>query len=103
MNVMYLAVGFLVLAALLAALLNGKGGKKGKRRHRRDKPERGEGAKGIPEEMKPYIKRLGEAKTRDEKLMAIMDLRGKFGKDYPELAEIWAKRGERILEREKDE
>lgn len=104
MNIILLALGFVVLLVVVGAVLNRKPGKKrGKRRHRRCGADRGGNAKSIPQEMKPYIKRLNEAKTRDERLSAIMDLQGRFGKEYPELAKMWMKRGERIVEREKGE
>lgn len=94
MNVIYLALAFLALLGILALIFNRKPARK-RRTRTVAKPEFDSAA--AMEEMKPYLKRLQEAKTSDEKLMALMDLQGNFGKKYPELVEIWSRRGRETL------
>lgn len=94
MNVIYLALGFLALLGILGLLFNRKPVKK-RRPRAVEKPAFDSAA--AMEEMRPYLKRLQEAKTSDDMLMALMDLQGKFGKKYPELVEIWSRRGRENL------
>lgn len=90
-------LGFLALLTILAFLLNRKYSKK-KRAKKPVRVEKSYDRSSAMKEMRPFLKRLQEAKTDDEKLMALMDLQGKFGKKYPELVEMWSRRGMKILE-----